>query len=77
MNTLMNPSHHDKTGEKLAFIEQWLPVRYTTSVNTILRKEPRDPAYIRKVRNKKIKDPKVTDALYKVSLINKFQIENH
>ncbi|SMP25397.1 hypothetical protein [Chryseobacterium profundimaris] len=77
MNTLMKPSHHDKTVEKLDFIEQWLPARYTNSVNIILKNEPRDPAYIRKVRNKKIIDSKVTDALYKISLINKFQTENN
>lgn len=77
MNTLMKTSHHDKTGEKLDFIEQWLPARYTSLVNIILKKEPRDPVYIRKVRNKKIIDSKVTDALYKISLINKFQTENN
>ncbi|MEA1847441.1 MULTISPECIES: hypothetical protein [Chryseobacterium] len=77
MNTLMKPSHQDKTGKKLDFIEQWLPPRYTTSVNIILKKEPKDPAYIRKVRKKKLSDEKVIDALYKVSLINKFQKENN
>ncbi len=77
MNTLMNCTRQEKTGEKLDFIEQWLPARYTTSVNIILKNEPKDPAYIRKVRNKKISDPKVTDALYKLSLINKFQTENN
>jgi len=73
----MNCTRQEKTGEKLDFIEQWLPARYTTSVNIILKNEPKDPAYIRKVRNKKISDPKVTDALYKLSLINKFQTENN
>jgi len=76
MSTMMNPSHHEKTGEKLDFIEQWLPARYTTSVNIILKKEPKDPAYIRKVRKKKVNDNKVIDALYKVSLINKLQTDN-
>ncbi|MEC3875881.1 hypothetical protein [Chryseobacterium salviniae] len=77
MNTLMNLSHHDKISEKLEFIEQWLPARYTTSVNIILKKQTKDPVYIRKVKNKKISDPEVTDALYKLSLINKFQTEKN
>jgi len=77
MNTLMKHSHQDKTGEVLDFIEQWLPARYTTSVNIILKKAPKDPAYIRKVRNKKLNDQIVIDALYKVSLINKLQTESN
>ncbi|WP_123852253.1 MULTISPECIES: hypothetical protein [Chryseobacterium] len=75
MNTVMKSPHQDRAVEKLDFIEQWLPARYTTSVNIILKKEPRDPAYIRKVKKKKINDHQVIDALYKVSLINKFQKE--
>lgn len=73
----MKPSHQEKTDEKLDFIKQWLPSRYTASVNIILKEEPKNPAYIRKVRNRKINDIQVIDALYKVSLINKLQTDTH
>jgi hypothetical protein len=38
--------------EKYDFIERWLPARYTTSVNIILKEDVRKPAYIRKVKKK-------------------------
>lgn len=77
MNTLMNPSHREKNDEKLNFIEQWLPARYTHLVNIILKEAQKDPAYIRKVKKKKINDTKVIDALYKVSQINKLQTDTN
>lgn len=61
--------------EKYDFIERWLPARYTTSVNIILKEDIRKPAYIRKVKKERISDQKILDALYKVALLNKLQIE--
>jgi hypothetical protein len=49
--------------------------RYTGSVNIILKKS-RDPDYIRKVKTGSYNDEDVIDALYKVSLFNKVQVEN-
>lgn len=69
------PNQQKISDEKFDFIEQWLPARYTTSVNILLRKDPKDAVYIRKVRNRKIKDDNVLDALYKISIFNKIQTE--
>ncbi|SDI21748.1 hypothetical protein SAMN05421846_10574 [Chryseobacterium taeanense] len=67
--------HQKIIDEKFDFIDQWLPARYTDSVNIFLKKESKDANYIRQVRMRKINDEKVTDALYKVSLVNKLQVE--
>ncbi|SEM43142.1 hypothetical protein [Chryseobacterium taichungense] len=69
------PNQQKKSDEKFDFIEQWLPPRYTTSVNILLREEPKDAVYIRKVKNRKLKDDNVLDALYKLSIFNKLQTE--
>lgn len=73
MSKSIYPNHKQKSAEKFHFIEQWLPVQYTTSVNLLLKNEPKDPAYIRKVKNRKINDDQVIDALYKLSIFNKLQ----
>lgn len=67
--------HHKKAVDKFEFIDKWLPAHYTTSVNIILKEEKKDPAYIRRVKNRRMIDAPVIDALYKVSLINKIQVE--
>lgn len=69
-------THNQKViDEKYDFIEQWLPARYTSSVNIILKEDQRNPAYIRKVKKEKIYDHKIIDALYKVAQLNKLQVE--
>lgn len=73
MNKSIYPHHKDKSDEKFDFIRQWLPVRYTSSVNILLKNDRKDPSYIRKVKNRKIKDDQVIDALYKISIFNKLQ----
>lgn len=68
-------THNQKMiNEKYSFIEQWLPVHYTNSVNMILKGDMRSPEYIRQVKNRKIYDEKVVDVLYKVALFNKLQM---
>lgn len=64
-----------KIVDKFDFIDKWLPAHYTTSVNIILKEEAKDPAYIRRVKNRRMIDERVIDALYKVSLLNKIQVE--
>lgn len=67
-------SYHQKMiDEKYNFIEQWLPVQYTSPVNMILKGDMKKPEYIRQVKNRKIYDEKIIDALYKVALFNKLQ----
>lgn len=75
MSESIYPCHQKIIDEKFDFIDQWLPARYTDSVNIFLKKESKDANYIRKVRMRKIDDEKVADALYKVSLVNKLQVE--
>ncbi|MFY7814286.1 MAG: hypothetical protein ACOVRK_03745 [Chryseobacterium taeanense] len=75
MSESIYPCHQKIIDEKFDFIDQWLPARYTDSVNIFLKKESKDANYIRKVRMRKINDEKVADALYKVSLVNKLQVE--
>lgn len=75
MSESIYPCHQKIIDEKFNFIDQWLPARYTDSVNIFLKKESKDANYIRKVRMRKINDEKVADALYKVSLVNKLQVE--
>ncbi|WP_346986066.1 hypothetical protein [Chryseobacterium sp. POE27] len=75
MGKSMYLCHQKIIDEKFDFIDQWLPARYTGSVNIFLKKESKNAAYIRQVRRRKINDEKVADALYKVSLINKLQVE--
>lgn len=75
MDKLMYPSHQKTIDDKFEFIEKWLPKRYTSSVNIILKQESRDPAYIRQVKNMRINDSKVVEALYIVSVFNKIQVE--
>ncbi|WP_374459734.1 hypothetical protein [Chryseobacterium taeanense] len=75
MSESIYPCHQKIIDEKFNFIDQWLPTRYTDSVNIFLKKESKDANYIRKVRMRKINDEKVADALYKVSLVNKLQVE--
>ncbi len=68
--------HNQKAiDEKYDFIERWLPARYTSSVNMILKKHSKDPAYIRQVKRARVYDEKITDALYKVAQLNKLQID--
>ncbi|MCF2218194.1 hypothetical protein H9Q08_02630 [Chryseobacterium sp. PS-8] len=74
MSKLIYP-YQNTINERFDFIDKWLPTRYTGSVNIILKKS-RDPDYIRKVKNRKVNDEDVIDALYKVSLFNKIQVEN-
>ena len=62
--------------DKFDFIDQWLPAHYTSSVNLILKENTKDPSYIRRVKNRRMIDAPVIDALYKVSLLNKIQVEN-
>jgi len=73
MSKSIYPNYKEKSDEKFHFIGQWLPVQYTASVNILLKNEPKDPAYIRKVKNRKIHDDQVIDALYKLSIFNKLQ----
>lgn len=73
MSKLIYP-YQNTVNERFDFIDKWLPARYTGSVNIILKKQE-DPDYIRKVRNRLINDEAVIDALYKVSLFNKIQVE--
>ncbi len=61
--------------EKLDFIEQWLPARYTGSVNIILKEDKKPPRYIWRVKKERIPDEKIIDALYKVAKLNKLQVE--
>ncbi|HCR77993.1 MAG TPA: hypothetical protein DIW37_16620 [Chryseobacterium sp.] len=66
----------EKINERFDFIEQWLPVRYTSSVNLILKKDKKEPSYIRQVKKERIHNKKIINALYKVALLNKLQLEN-
>lgn len=75
MSKLATTHNQKMIDEKYDFIERWLPARYTTSVNIILKEDVRKPAYIRKVKKEKIPDPKILDALYKVAQLNKLQVE--
>lgn len=68
--------HKKKIDEQFDFIDTWLPAHYTTSVNIILKEKTRDPEYIRRVKNRRMIDLPVIDALYKVSLLNRIQVEN-
>lgn len=74
MGKLSTPKNQKRIDEKLDFIDQWLPARYTSSVNMILKKDKRNPAYIRHVKNAKTNDEKIIDALYKVAQLNKLQV---
>ncbi len=73
MSKLIYP-YQNSINETFDFINRWLPKRYTGSVNILLKKS-KDPDYIRKVKNRKLQDEAVIDALYKVSLFNKIQVE--
>lgn len=64
-----------RTVDKFDFIDEWLPAHYTHSVNLILRDKAKTPEYIRRVKNRRMIDAPVIDALYKVSLFNKIQVE--
>ncbi|KIC61256.1 hypothetical protein [Chryseobacterium taiwanense] len=75
MGKLATTHNQKMIDEKYDFIEQWLPARYTSSVNLILKEDARTPEYIRQVKNEKMYDEKVIDALYKVALLNKLQVE--
>ncbi len=68
--------HNKKIVDKFDFIDKWLPAHYTSSVNLILKENTQNPAYIRRVKNRRMIDPPIIDALYKVSLFNKIQVEN-
>jgi hypothetical protein len=68
--------HKKKIDDQFDFIDTWLPPHYTASVNLILKEKPKDPEYIRRVKNRRMIDTPVIDALYKVSLFNKIQVEN-
>jgi hypothetical protein len=74
MSKLIYP-YQNSINETFDFIDKWLLTRYTGSVNIILKKS-RDPDYIRKVKTGSYNDEDVIDALYKVSLFNKVQVEN-
>ncbi|WBV60208.1 hypothetical protein PFY12_14365 [Chryseobacterium camelliae] len=74
MSKFETTQNHKMINEKYDFIEQWLPVHYTSSVNMILKGDMRPPEYVRQVKNKKIYDEKIIDALYKVALFNKLQM---
>jgi len=75
MGKLETAPNQKTIDEKYDFIERWLPARYTTSVNIILKEDVRQPAYIRKVKKERISDKKILDALYKVAQLNKLQVE--
>jgi hypothetical protein len=75
MGKLATTHNQKMIDEKYDFIEQWLPARYTSSVNIILKEDVRKPAYIRRVKKERIHDQKIIDALYKVAQLNKLQVE--
>ncbi|GEN77973.1 hypothetical protein [Chryseobacterium hagamense] len=68
--------HQKKIDDQFDFIDRWSPAHYTASVNIILKEKAKDPDYIRRVKNRRMIDAPVIDALYKVSLFNKIQVEN-
>lgn len=68
--------HQKKIDDQFDFIDTWLPAHYTASVNIILKGKAKDPDYIRRVKNRRMIDVPVIDALYKVSLFHKIQVEN-
>lgn len=76
MGKLSIPKNQKMNGEKFDFIDQWLPARYTSSVNIILKEDKKDPVYIRRVKKTRTDDMKVIDALYKVAQLNKLQVED-
>lgn len=73
---MANTQNQKKIEEKYDFIDEWLPSRYTSSVNLILKKKMKKPAYIRQVKRERIHNKTILDALYKVAKFNKLQLEN-
>lgn len=76
MSKLSTPKNQKVSDEKFDFIDQWLPARYTSSVNLILKEDKKDPAYIRRVKKTRTDDKKTIDALYRVAQLNKLQVED-
>jgi len=76
MGKLSTPNNQEMNDRKFDFIDQWLPARYTSSVNMILKEDKKDPAYIRQVKNTRTDDMKIIDALYIVAQLNKLQVED-
>lgn len=76
MGKLSTQSNQKMNDEKFDFIDQWLPARYTSSVNMILKDDKKDPAYIRRVKKTRTDDMKIINALYIVAKLNKLQTED-
>lgn len=61
-----------------AFIDEWIPRNYTSSVNQILKEEnesPIEPAYIRQIKRERIKNPKIINAMLRVARKNKSEMQ--